>query len=170
MGFLAILNAYTMRISLSIAITELVVKKNHTDIDGEAAVCLADDMDHGTSVTFLRVQIFWFVKKKRSNSSIVTLDWRYLRMVRRITRFYIIFLLYRLYCHAYTGRVIGREVRWQMDSIFGHIINGLFYIDYPSGYNKWRCYGLDNRSHFNGLGGRNNLSCLKRFIGSMGAA
>lgn len=30
MGFLAVLNAYTMRIALSVAITEMVVKKNST--------------------------------------------------------------------------------------------------------------------------------------------
>ncbi|KAM7352154.1 uncharacterized protein ACRADG_004794 [Cochliomyia hominivorax] len=48
MGFLAILNAYTMRISLSIAITELVVKKNHSEI-GDTAVCPADDLDSESS-------------------------------------------------------------------------------------------------------------------------
>ncbi|KAF2903419.1 hypothetical protein ILUMI_02772 [Ignelater luminosus] len=31
MGFLAVLNAYTMRIALSVAITEMVIKKNHTN-------------------------------------------------------------------------------------------------------------------------------------------
>lgn len=50
MGFLAILNAYTMRISLSIAITELVVKKNHTE-GGDTAVCIADDLDSDSSVS-----------------------------------------------------------------------------------------------------------------------
>lgn len=49
MGFLAILNAYTMRISLSVAITELVVKKNYTG-DDENAVCEADNLDDGTNV------------------------------------------------------------------------------------------------------------------------
>ncbi|XP_037805915.1 putative inorganic phosphate cotransporter [Lucilia sericata] len=48
MGFLAILNAYTMRISLSIAITELVVKKNHTE-GGDTAVCPADNLDSESS-------------------------------------------------------------------------------------------------------------------------
>ena len=59
MGFLAILNAYTMRISLSIAITELVVKKNHSD-SGEHAVCKADDLDSGTSVSLKRVRGFFY--------------------------------------------------------------------------------------------------------------
>ncbi|XP_018804536.1 PREDICTED: putative inorganic phosphate cotransporter [Bactrocera latifrons] len=49
MGFFAILNAYTMRICLSVAITELVVKKNHTDDDGSTAVCVADDLDSESS-------------------------------------------------------------------------------------------------------------------------
>lgn len=51
MGFFAILNAYTMRICLSVAITELVVKKNHTNEDGGPAVCVADDLDSGSSVS-----------------------------------------------------------------------------------------------------------------------
>ncbi|CAD6999510.1 unnamed protein product [Ceratitis capitata] len=45
MGFFAMLNAYTMRICLSTAITELVVKKNRTDESGEQAVCVADSLD-----------------------------------------------------------------------------------------------------------------------------
>ncbi|KAH8250691.1 hypothetical protein KR038_008041 [Drosophila bunnanda] len=48
MGFLAILNAYTMRVCLSQAITVLVVKKNTTDDDSEA-ICEPDDLDEGTS-------------------------------------------------------------------------------------------------------------------------
>jgi hypothetical protein len=45
MGFLAIVNAYTMRICLSVAITEMVVKRNyssegHDDID--RGVCIVD--------------------------------------------------------------------------------------------------------------------------------
>lgn len=50
MGFLAILNAYTMRVCLSQAITVLVVKKNSTDDDSEA-ICEPDDIDEGTSVS-----------------------------------------------------------------------------------------------------------------------
>ena len=56
MGFLAILNAYTMRISLSIAITELVVKKNHSE-SGDQAVCKADDLDSGSSVSLKGVPL-----------------------------------------------------------------------------------------------------------------
>lgn len=45
MGFLAILNAYTMRTCLSVTITQLVAKRNHTDDGGEShAVCPADDL------------------------------------------------------------------------------------------------------------------------------
>lgn len=35
MGFLAIVNAYTMRICLNVAITEMVKKKNATDKEGD---------------------------------------------------------------------------------------------------------------------------------------
>ncbi|XP_055847091.1 putative inorganic phosphate cotransporter isoform X2 [Episyrphus balteatus] len=48
MGFFAILNAYTMRICLSVAITQLVVSKNHTDIDNpDNDACLADPLEEG---------------------------------------------------------------------------------------------------------------------------
>lgn len=50
MGFLAILNAYTMRVCLSQAITVLVIKKNSTeDENGDVAICEADAMDSGSS-------------------------------------------------------------------------------------------------------------------------
>ncbi|KAH8298054.1 hypothetical protein KR018_005265, partial [Drosophila ironensis] len=49
MGFLAILNAYTMRVCLSQAITVLVVKKNVTDDNEDTAICEPDDLDDGTS-------------------------------------------------------------------------------------------------------------------------
>ncbi|XP_075148898.1 putative inorganic phosphate cotransporter [Haematobia irritans] len=51
MAFLAIVNAYTMRISLSIVITELVVKRNHTKENIGTAVCAAQDdgLDPDTS-------------------------------------------------------------------------------------------------------------------------
>ncbi|XP_023173368.1 putative inorganic phosphate cotransporter [Drosophila hydei] len=50
MGFLAILNAYTMRVCLSQAITVLVIKKNNSDsIDGGHAICEADDLDNGAA-------------------------------------------------------------------------------------------------------------------------
>lgn len=50
MGFLAILNAYTMRVCLSQAITVLVLKKNNTEDDnGDQAICEADDLDSSTS-------------------------------------------------------------------------------------------------------------------------
>ncbi|KAH8328115.1 hypothetical protein KR067_004136 [Drosophila pandora] len=48
MGFLAIVNAYTMRICLSQVITVLVVKKNITN-HAEAAVCEPEDGDKATS-------------------------------------------------------------------------------------------------------------------------
>lgn len=50
MGFLAIVNAYTMRISLSIAITELVIKRNHSSSNSDMSFCVPDDLDTGTSV------------------------------------------------------------------------------------------------------------------------
>lgn len=49
MGFLAILNAYTMRVCLSQAITVLVAKKNTTDDDtSDQAICEPDDLDGST--------------------------------------------------------------------------------------------------------------------------
>ncbi|KAM8716638.1 hypothetical protein ACLKA7_003506 [Drosophila subpalustris] len=48
MGFLAILNAYTMRVCLSQAITVLVAKKNITgDDENDHAICEPDDLDEG---------------------------------------------------------------------------------------------------------------------------
>lgn len=50
MGFLAILNAYTMRVCLSQAITVLVIKKNSSEsVDGGPAICEADDLDNGAA-------------------------------------------------------------------------------------------------------------------------
>lgn len=53
MAFLAIVNAYTMRISLSIVITELVTRRNHTKEDIGTTVCEAEDdgLDPDTSVS-----------------------------------------------------------------------------------------------------------------------
>lgn len=49
MGFLAIVNAYTMRICLSVAITEMVVKKPYNnDTDREGDFCIPEDLDDGT--------------------------------------------------------------------------------------------------------------------------
>jgi len=44
MGFLAIVNAYTMRICLNVAITEMTVKKNRTFIDDgvDRGICLVE--------------------------------------------------------------------------------------------------------------------------------
>lgn len=50
MGFLAIVNAYTMRICLSVAITEMVKKIPHNTTDSdEGLYCLADDDENGDS-------------------------------------------------------------------------------------------------------------------------
>ncbi|ALC39778.1 dmGlut, partial [Drosophila busckii] len=49
MGFLAILNAYTMRVCLSQAITVLVIKKNQTEEGVSHAICEADDLDNGAA-------------------------------------------------------------------------------------------------------------------------
>lgn len=47
MGFLAVANAYTMRICLSVAITKMVVKPHHNITDSlDSAVCPADDLGH----------------------------------------------------------------------------------------------------------------------------
>jgi len=51
MGFLAILNAYTMRVCLSQAITVLVIKKNSSDDGSDTAICEPDDLDEGSSVS-----------------------------------------------------------------------------------------------------------------------
>lgn len=50
MGFLAILNAYTMRVCLSQAITVMVIKKNSTDDGEDNAICEPDDLDSGSTV------------------------------------------------------------------------------------------------------------------------
>lgn len=50
MGFLALVNAYTMRITLSVAITEMVIRVNnseHEDLD----TCPDLDADAGTGVS-----------------------------------------------------------------------------------------------------------------------
>ncbi|XP_030383667.1 putative inorganic phosphate cotransporter [Scaptodrosophila lebanonensis] len=49
MGFLAILNAYTMRVCLSQVITVLVMKKNSTGEEGDKGYCPADDLDSSSS-------------------------------------------------------------------------------------------------------------------------
>lgn len=49
MGFLAIVNAYTMRICLNIAITEMVVKKNTTDDGKNGQFCDARPGEGGSS-------------------------------------------------------------------------------------------------------------------------
>lgn len=51
MGFLAIANAYTMRVCLSVAITQMVVKPNYTEVDDGSAVCKADPSEgHGSEL------------------------------------------------------------------------------------------------------------------------
>lgn len=50
MGFLAIVNAYTMRICLSVAITEMVAKKTSNGTgDSKNQFCEADDIGHNDS-------------------------------------------------------------------------------------------------------------------------
>ncbi|XP_070496442.1 putative inorganic phosphate cotransporter isoform X2 [Chironomus tepperi] len=51
MGFLAIVNAYTMRICLNVAITEMTVKKNRTFIDDgiDRGICLVEGGSSGGS-------------------------------------------------------------------------------------------------------------------------
>lgn len=57
MGFLAILNAYTMRISLNVAITQLVMKKNHTDDDEGDLTCSPDVGDGGSEVSEIKIAL-----------------------------------------------------------------------------------------------------------------
>lgn len=47
MGFLALVNAYTMRITLSVAITEMVRKPNFNHTIGDASICPADLLEDG---------------------------------------------------------------------------------------------------------------------------
>lgn len=78
MGFLAILNAYTMRISLSIAITELVVKKNRTEGGGGIAYCEADNLDTDTSVRFIfELQLKVVIENKFS----LKFSWKSLHLI-----------------------------------------------------------------------------------------
>lgn len=62
MGFLGILNAYTMRITLSIAITEMVIPNNATnELEG---FCPAPDPggdDPPVTVSFLLIVLYQFL-------------------------------------------------------------------------------------------------------------
>lgn len=65
MGFLAIVNAYTMRVSLSVAITEMVLPSNTTQkYDPDS--CPGDDSFNSSTVTVISTQNafqklkFWF--------------------------------------------------------------------------------------------------------------
>lgn len=49
MGFLALVNAYTMRITLSVAITEMVHKVQYND-SLDSAVCAATDDPNGGEI------------------------------------------------------------------------------------------------------------------------
>lgn len=53
MGFLAIVNAYTMRICLNVAITEMTVKKNLSHIDDgvDRGICLVEGESGGSSAS-----------------------------------------------------------------------------------------------------------------------
>lgn len=52
MGFLAVAIAYTMRVCLSVAITEMVIKKNTTEIQKEGhSVCPAPSAPTNSSGT-----------------------------------------------------------------------------------------------------------------------
>lgn len=61
-GFLAIAVAYTMRVVLSVAITEMVVKPNLTENNAAGhSICPADDADNnnnGNSVIFIQKSLF----------------------------------------------------------------------------------------------------------------
>lgn len=57
MGFLAIANAYTMRVCLSVAITQMVKKPNHTTVDDGSAVCEADPTSHHVGGSSVRIQL-----------------------------------------------------------------------------------------------------------------
>lgn len=51
MGFLAIVNAYTMRICLNVAITEMVVKRTRNDSDNEGGqYCYAEGSESESAV------------------------------------------------------------------------------------------------------------------------
>lgn len=49
MGFLAIVNAYTMRICLNVAITEIVKKVNQSDYEGDFCPIEEDDLGGGNT-------------------------------------------------------------------------------------------------------------------------
>lgn len=52
MGFFAVLNAYTMRTSLSVAITEMVLPSNSTEVDPNA--CPADTSNSSSNTVTVR--------------------------------------------------------------------------------------------------------------------
>ncbi|CAH2005053.1 unnamed protein product [Acanthoscelides obtectus] len=58
MGFLAVVNAYTMRVSLSIAITEMVAPSNSSYIDDPDA-CMVNDTRSKASVTNRDILYDW---------------------------------------------------------------------------------------------------------------
>ncbi len=65
MGFLALVNAYTMRITLSVAITEMVVKVNnsgHEDLN----TCPVLDEQNGANVSIRQIFFTPFRSKQRN--------------------------------------------------------------------------------------------------------
>lgn len=55
MGFLAIAVAYTMRACLAVAITEMVIKRNQTNISNDTIICPVDLPSEGSSNSSNRV-------------------------------------------------------------------------------------------------------------------
>lgn len=63
MGFLALVNAYTMRITLSVAITEMVIRVNNTHEDSDT--CPDLDAEGGSGVS--SIETLWFSIEKLLN-------------------------------------------------------------------------------------------------------
>lgn len=65
MGFLAIANAYTMRVCLSVAITQMAKKPNYTQVNDGSAVCEADpnDVHSNSSVCIIICKPVWQTRK-----------------------------------------------------------------------------------------------------------
>ena len=53
MGFLAIANAYTMRVCLSVAITEMVVHHENDTSEIHPEACPSDNENNNTTVVFI---------------------------------------------------------------------------------------------------------------------
>lgn len=135
MGFLAIANAYTMRVCLSVAITQMVKKNNATVNDG-SAICPADP-DEAHAVAAVSI----YSNHNSSNNFTITnrihwtiwfTEWRWIRLGPSTAGIRALCILHRLCDHTFAGRHFGREIRRQMDIGPGHSVHCIVHIGHTS--------------------------------------